>query len=149
MKYARIINERAVDIATDPASQFHRDLAAQFVEVTDEVDRGWIRDDTGTWSAPPAPEPQPEPTPEPAKVSPIEFKLLWRPTERVNLRTLRETDPFLEDLWELVEDPRITQVDLGLTSTQQAVTYAVQKLVENGTIAAADEATRVAEILAG
>lgn len=146
MKYARIINERAVDIATDPASQFHPDLAAEFVEVPDEVQRGWIRAEDGTWSAPPAPA---APEPEAPKVSPIEFKLLWKPTERVNLRTLRETDPILADFWELVEDPRMTQVDLGLTSTQQAVTYAVRKLVENGTIAAADEATRVAEILAG
>jgi hypothetical protein len=42
MKYARIKNSKAVDIATNPAEQFHPDLAAEFVEVPDEVDRGWV-----------------------------------------------------------------------------------------------------------
>ena len=95
------------------------------------------------------PDPAPTPEPAPPKVSAIEFKLLWTPFERVALNKLRESDELLADFWSLIEDPRLTQVDLGLSSTQQAVTYAVQKLVELGEVSADAEATRVDEVLSG
>jgi hypothetical protein len=55
MKHARIINGSAVDIATDLVNQFHPDLAAEFVEVPDEVERGWVVDEDNVWSPPPPP----------------------------------------------------------------------------------------------
>ena len=57
MKYVHIKNNQAVDIATDPANQFHPDLAIKFVEAPDEVQRGWVQDDSGNWSAPTEPTP--------------------------------------------------------------------------------------------
>ena len=57
--FARIIDNVAVDVSTEPALAFHQDIAAQFVEVPDEVQQGWLLVD-GEWQAPPAP-PEPEP----------------------------------------------------------------------------------------
>lgn len=64
--FARVINDVAVDVSTDPTNQFHPDIAAQFESVPDEVQHGWVRTD-GEWEAPaPVPVPEPEPEPEPA-----------------------------------------------------------------------------------
>ena len=149
MKYARIKNNRVVDIATDPNSQFHPVLAAEFVEVPEKVGRGWSLGEDGSWTAPPEREPKPKTKPRPPKVSAIEFKLLWTPAERVALNKLRETDEMLADFWALVEDPRLTQVDLNLASTKQAVTYAVEKLVEVGEISEDSKESRKDEVLSG
>jgi len=47
--FARIINNIAVDVSTDPDNDFHPDIASQFVSVPDEVMVGWIN--TGdTWA---------------------------------------------------------------------------------------------------
>ncbi|MEI4262781.1 hypothetical protein [Roseovarius sp. D0-M9] len=148
MNYARIVNDQAVDISTDPASQFHPDLAAEFVKVPEGVKRGWLRAADGTWFAPADPVPT-EPEPERPAVSPVEFKLLFTSAERVKLKELRATDPILDDFWSIVDDPRATQIRLSLSSTQQGVGYAVQELVTAGTVASADADTRIAEILSG
>lgn len=49
--YARIINDVAVDVSSDPAKFFHPVVAAEFQAVPDEVQQGWTRID-GTWTAP-------------------------------------------------------------------------------------------------
>lgn len=148
MKYARIINESAVDIATDPAAQYHPDIAAQFVEVPDEVQQGWVLDDDGTWSAPVI-EAAPEPVAVSLSVSPVEFKLLWTSPERIALRQMRETNPVIADFWEIVEDPRMQSVNLDRKSTQQGIAYSVHQLAEAGIIDAADVESRVEQILSG
>ena len=85
----------------------------------------------------------------PIRVSPVEFKLLWTSPERIALKTLRETDPILDDFFSIVEDPRLTEVNLGLESTKQAVSYAVAQLVSNGTINQSESEVRIEEILSG
>ena len=60
--FARIINETAVDVSTDPTNQFHPDIAREFVTVPDEVKHGWYRDADNHWHEP-EPIPAPEPTP--------------------------------------------------------------------------------------
>lgn len=124
-KHARIISNIAIDVVTgNPAQFFHPDIAAQFVPVSDEVEIGWQRDpDTGAWSAPASVNPQPEPPAEAMKVSPIEFKLLFTAQERVAIKATRSTDPVIDDFFEVVEDPRLTHVNLGLQSTQDALAY--------------------------
>lgn len=58
MKYARVIGKIAVDVRTEsPEGCFTPEIAAQFVEVPDEVENGWSLID-GVWSAPPPPAPQ-------------------------------------------------------------------------------------------
>ena len=43
MNYARVIGNIAVDVAVDPGAVFTPEVAAQFVEVPDEVSNGWVR----------------------------------------------------------------------------------------------------------
>jgi len=40
--FARIIDNVAVDVSTDPENSFHPDIAAQFVSVPDNVTIGWV-----------------------------------------------------------------------------------------------------------
>lgn len=49
--YARIINDVAVDVSTDPAEQFHPSIASEFESVPDKVQAGWTRSGT-KWSKP-------------------------------------------------------------------------------------------------
>lgn len=119
--FARIINNVAVDVSFDPANSFHPDIAREFVQVPDNVKQGWVRID-GVWPAP-APTPQPEPTPTYPKVSPVQFKMLFTSPERVAIKAARETDPVVDDLWELVEDPRMEYVDFGLKSVRDSIEY--------------------------
>lgn len=137
--YARIINEVAVDVCTDPTHCFHPDIAREFVAVPDEVQAGWIRKD-GQWSAP-APAPQPEPVPVYPKVTPVEFKMLFTSAERIAIKAARETDPVIDDYFDIVEDPHLQAVDLGLHSVQEGIQYlqAIGILTED----------RVSQILAG
>lgn len=121
--YARIINNVAVDVSTNPQEEFHPDIAAQFEPVPDEVKQGWIRNEAGEWEAP-APTPTP---PEAPKVSPAEFKLLFTSVERVAIKAARATDPVIDDFFEIVEDQRLTYVDLGLQSTKDAIGYLQSK----------------------
>lgn len=75
------------------------------------------------------------------KVSPVEFTLLFTATERVAIKAARPADPVIDDFLDIVEDPRLTFVDLGLQSTKNALTYlAAQNLIA---------AERQAAILAG
>lgn len=85
----------------------------------------------------------------PITVSPVEFKLLWTLQERIDLKTLRETDAIIDDFFSIIEDPRLTVVNLNLNSTIEGVNYAVDKLVTNGTIDSVDHDKRVSEILSG
>ena len=124
-KQARIINNVAVDVVTgNPADFFHPSIVAEFGLVPDEVEPGWRRDpDTSAWSAPAPVEQPPESPAEAPKVSPVEFKLLFSALERVAIKAARATDPVIDDFFEIVEDPRLTHVNLGLQSTQDALSY--------------------------
>lgn len=52
--FARVINNVAVDVSTDPDNDFHPDIAAQFVSVPDDVTNGWVK--TGSvWAQPETP----------------------------------------------------------------------------------------------
>lgn len=58
-------------------------------------------------------------------VSPIEFKLLFTAAERLAIKQARHTDPLIDDFFSIVEDSRLTHVNLGLSSTQEALTHLV------------------------
>lgn len=129
MKYARVVSDTAIDVrTTSPEGYFTPDVAAQFVTVPDEVENGWLYDGS-TWSAPPVPEPVDpgEPAPVYPKVSPVQFKLLFTSAERIAIKTAREADAVIDDFYDIVEDPRLTEVDLGLQSTQDALSYLVSQ----------------------
>lgn len=121
--FARIINDVAVDVSTDPAAQFHPDIASQFEPVPDTVSRGWHRVDD-TWTEPTPVEPAPEPVSYPT-VSPVEFMLLFKSQERVDIKAIRDTDPMVDDFFQLLEDPRLQSVRLGQPSVQEGLAYLV------------------------
>lgn len=107
----------------DPTAIYHPDIAALYdTDVPDEAQNGDSYVD-GVWTAKPVPEPvASEPVaPVPPKVSPVEFKLLFAAPERVAIKT--STDAIVQDFFELVNDPRLTYVDLALQSTQDALAY--------------------------
>lgn len=137
--FARIINDVAVDVSSNPANQFHPDIAKDFVPVPDQVENGWTVE-AGKWSAPTPVEPV-APAPVYPKVSPVEFKMLFTSMERVAIRTARATDPTVDDFFDLVEDPRLSYVDLALPSVQGALHYlAATQLITDA---------RIPEILSG
>ena len=126
-KQARIVNSVAVDVVIgDPAKFFHPDIAKDFVPVPDEVQAGW-QFVGGQWQAPVIPDPVvPVPVaPIPPKVSPVEFKLLFTSPERIVIKAARATDPVLADAYEILEDPRLTEVDLALQSNIDLIDYMV------------------------
>jgi len=152
MKYAWAENNILRDVCHgNPAECYTPDIAAHYsTEVSDEAQNGWILVN-GQWEAPPQPEPQP--APEPAvtypKVSPVEFKLLWTSAERTTIKTLRATDPIVDDFYDIIDDPRLTFVDLGLQSTQAAISYLLSKLVAATILTEEQAIARQTDILSG
>jgi len=124
MKHAWIENNRIRDIAPgNPAELYHPDIAKLYdTDVPDDAVNGdgW---DGVTLTKPviPAPVPVEPPAPVPPKVSPVEFKLLFTAQERVAIKA--STDAIVQDFFSIVEDPRLTHVDLALKSTQDALSY--------------------------
>ena len=129
-KYARIINNTAIDVVeSDPRLLFHPTIAADFISVPDEVKNN-SKLVEGVWVAPPEtpiPEPVQEsidpPVSNDIKVSPPEFKLLFTVQERVAIKEARATNPIVDDFYNIVEDPRLTHVNLSLQSTKDALLY--------------------------
>lgn len=141
MPMAWIKDDTVRDVAPgDPAELYHPDMAALFAtEVPDGIVPGAVLVN-GVWTNPTPPsEPSEPPAATYPKVSPVEFKLLFTSAERIAIKA--STDAVVLDFMEIVNDPRLTTVDLGLASTQQGVAY----LASVGLIGEA----RVAEILAG
>lgn len=147
MKYARITENVVAEVfehdTFKPVDVYPENFAAHFVPVPEEVEPFWSNA-SGEWVAPEVP-PAPEPVsaiPELNKViTPIEFKLAFTPEERVQIRAARASEPLVDDLFDLIDDPRLTAINLDLPSTVGAVNY----LATKGLI----EQDRVDEILMG
>lgn len=123
--YARIINGIAIDVSTDPENCFHPIIAAEFVEVPDQVAHGWrLIDDA--WQA--GPEGSPVVPDVPTVIgnrtpTPPEFLLLLTLQERVAIRAAGATDVVIEDLLRMLDDPRVTFIDLTNPSVIEAINY--------------------------
>lgn len=131
MKHAWIENDRIRDICPgDPAECYHPDIA-QFYNtlVPDDAENGdgWVNGQLVKPTAPPPAPPAPPPAPEPRRVSPVEFKLLFTAQERVAIRAVRDTDPVIDDFFDILDDPRLTSVDLTSSTTRGMVDYLVSK----------------------
>jgi hypothetical protein len=144
--FARVINGVAINVSADPANSFHNSIASTFIAVPDEVREGWALID-GTWQAPAAAAVVVQP--KRPTVGPTEFKLLFKTAERLALKALKATDPVIEDIFDIIDDPRLITVILGLASTEQSVAYCLGKLVQEGVINSDDVAQRQEEILSG
>lgn len=140
MKYARIVNGIAVDVRTEsPEGFFTPNIVAEFIEVPEEVEDHWILLDDN-WSAPIMPEPIVT-APLIPIISPVEFKLLFTPQERMAIKAARATDEILDDLFTIIDDPRLKEVNLNLESNKAVMAY----LESKGLITA----ERKAEIMTG
>lgn len=151
MKYARIIDNVAVDVIDDePSKHFHPDLVSDFVAVPEFVRAGARRVD-GEWVNLPPEEPAlevPAPVVYPT-VSPVEFEMLWTIPELIAIDQLRSTDPVLDRFMKRLENPKLTQVNLALESVQLGVEYTLGWLAANQTVAPEDIAVRMEAILSG
>lgn len=148
MNYGRIKNGVVLDTATDPNTQFHPILAAEFVEIPDDVRAGWTFD--GTDYAPPVvadPEPKEPESAEPVLISPVDFKFLFTLAERLKIKELRATDLALDDFYSMLDDPRLTVVSLSDARIIEGVEYAVNALAAVEVVA--DPEQRISEILGG
>lgn len=142
MKYAWIENGQIRDIAHgDPAEIFHPDVAAHYTALVPDDAENCDAWDGETLTKPAAPGSVAPAAPIPPKVSPVEYKLLFTVQERIAIAQAKATDLVLQDLYSILDDPRLTEVDLALASTQAALDY----LTAKGLIA--DD--RKAEILTG
>lgn len=141
MKFARVVADTAVDVRTEaPEGFFTPEVVAEFVEVPDQVENGWLLKD-GVWSAPPpAPEPQP-----PAQliplIGPIAFQMLFKVDELVAIDAAKETNVAIRIFWKLLDDPRTDYVDRNLEPIQSML----QSLEADGLIGAG----RAQEIIHG
>ena len=58
-------------------------------------------------------------------VSPIQFKLLFNFQELVAIRGAVASDPILQEFYAVIEDPRLTEVDLSLNAVSGALDYLI------------------------
>lgn len=154
-KYARLLAGEVVELMIPPegftiADCFVKQVADQFIKCPANITVGSKLSSAGEWtvkedSAPTVVQSAPiepdVPAKQSIKVSPVEFKLLFTSPERIAIKQLIETDQVIEDFFSIIDDPRLTCVDLGLNQTVDALSYLVQLDVIT--------ADRKAEILTG
>ena len=58
-------------------------------------------------------------------VTAVEFKLLFTPGERVQARETAKTDPLVTDMFELLDDPRTSHIDLTMPQVDSMLSYLV------------------------
>lgn len=144
-KYAYVVDGVAQDVVSPPDGFsiddcFHPDLISSFIEVPDEVVKG-SKLKSGKWSIPKEdPTPSPPPVTYPV-VTPETFLMFFTSAERIAIKRLVPTDEVIDDWWSIVNNPKLTEVDLNLESAREAIDYLI-------TLGILTEA-RKAEILAG
>ena len=103
---------------------FSPEAAALFMACPASVTQGWRYVD-GAWMEPGSePEPEPE-VPVYPIVSPVEFKLLFTPQERIAITAAKPDDPVLQDFYTIIDDPRLTCVDLSWMTVQSGIDYLI------------------------
>ena len=151
---ARIENNVAVDVHATPETAFHPDIAAQFVDVPDDVKRGWTQDGAGDWAAPEVPVaegPEAESPTFRTTVSRVEFKTLFTIEEHVKIKMARDYQGedtakltlkyTLDAAYDILDDPQLGHIHL----TSDTITQLLGALATAEIIAP----ERVAEIQKG
>ena len=59
------------------------------------------------------------------QLSPVQFKMCFTAQERLAVKGLLATDAVLADAYSILDDPRLTTVDLSLASNQAMIDYLV------------------------
>lgn len=128
MKYSRIENNKVVEtISFDPTGLFHPSLI--WVECPDEVGQHWVTNDNVNFYASEVVihEPVVQVAPLVPLISPVTFKLLFTPQERLAIRAERPNDEIIDDLFTILDDPRLKDVDLNLESNKAVMDYLQSK----------------------
>lgn len=122
MNYARQVGNVIQEIIPN-APDFHPDVNALFFQVADTVQVGatlvndaWVNPD-------PVVPPPPSVFAPDIIVSPVEFKMLFTSQERIAIAAARASDPIIDDWYSILDDSRLTEVNLGRNSTQAGVMY--------------------------
>lgn len=126
--YARIVGGCAVDVVTvDPATLFHADVAEQFVTVPDDTQHGDVLNADGSWTKHVPAVPAEPVAPPPPTITPPQFKLLMLP-DLAEIMEAAKTDVTMATFLDVVNDPRLTEVDLSLQSVQNGIQYCLAKI---------------------
>lgn len=106
---ARIVNDTAVDVIKGrPEGRFTAQLAAEFVDVPDGVENGWLLVN-GVWTPPPAKPPAPPLDKGPVAV--IGVMLKFSAAERMAMRAPpAPVADAVEDVRLLLHDPRLVEI---------------------------------------
>ena len=93
-----------------------------------------VLDNINEWTPPEGctirPHVDPVPVPQPINtISPISFKLRFTSTERVAIYSAVDSDPVIKDWVSILDDQRLTTVDLTSDGTKDAVAYLVTKKI--------------------
>lgn len=141
--YARIVDGCAIDVTTsDPKTIFHPEVASQLVMVPDGTSNG-DRKNGNTWTKFVPPQ-EVVPAVKAPVVTPPQFKMLIM-GELAEIMGEAKDDIVIGSFMEIVNDPRLTEVDLGLTSVQNGLKYCLKKIGRSD-----DQISqRMAEILSG
>ena len=108
----------------NPSELYHPDIAKNFdTEINEDVLVG-AELVNGIWINPTIDGPR-APAVDYAKISPIVFKMLFTVSERLAINPLKQSDEIIKDWFEILDDTRLTFVDLELKSTQDALSYLV------------------------
>lgn len=139
---AWIENGKVRDICIgNPDDCYHPSIAKFYdTDVPDDTENGdgWVN---GEIIKPVMPEPSESAPPLIPIISPVEFKLLFTPQERLAIKAEIVNDDVLEDLFTILDDPRLKEVNLNLESNKAVMDY----LESKGLITA----ERKAEIMTG
>lgn len=147
MKYAWVESGKIRDVAQgDPNTIYHPEVAMHYsAQVPDNAMNGDSWD--GATLTKPAPAAVPAAVPAvPPTITKTHFLLCFTSAERVKARSLRATDPTLDDFW-LILDTSDT-VNMALPSVQNGVEYTLGAVKAAG-LTTLNIASRKAEILAG
>lgn len=138
MNYAYTRDSRVVHVSSSESEPMD---GAEVVEIPVGVvvEFGYSYD--GAVFAPPAVQAVTPPT-----ITKTHFLLCFTSAERVKARSLRATDPVLDDFWVILDT--IDTVNLALPSVQNGVEYTLGAVKAAG-LTTLDVADRKAEILAG
>lgn len=123
--FARIIDNVAIDVSTNPDESFHPSIAGDFVEVPLNVKPLWRLVD-GEWTEPPVIEiPEMPPPPQDWRITRLAFLQRFTLAERMAVRAARATDAVVEDFMAMVD--AATFIDLARQDTEDGVGYLVTK----------------------
>jgi hypothetical protein len=129
-------------IVSDMVDSLHEEDGEGRITVPDFIQVGAVLvGDRFVNPQPTTPVTAPIASPAVTSLSPVEFKMLFTVQERLVIKAARATDAVVEDIFSLLDDPRLTAVRLNIKGTRDSVTY----LAQAGLISAG----RVDQILSG